>query len=86
MVFITPVGDVINLSLLIGVFSLLIYMMISSAYFSMEKLFRVVAIVSAYRENRMRERTHPVVRRQMLLLVLTPDIYMTLSHPWLFLF
>ena len=34
-------------------------MMVSSAYFSMEKLFSVVAIVSAYRENRMGERTHP---------------------------
>ena len=34
-------------------------MMVSSAYFSMEKLFRVVAIVSTYRENRMGERTHP---------------------------
>ena len=34
-------------------------MMVSSAYFSMEKLFRVVVIVSAYRENRMGERTHP---------------------------
>ena len=34
-------------------------MMVLSAYFSTEKLFSVVAIVSAYRENRMGERTHP---------------------------